>query len=242
MTIMSSSYNTTWSNTATFSTWYSVPPAQQYCGQVQPHGPHTWVNGSNMYANCAGLVANRTSFRQDVRMPDELTDELLADLSKRALLLLNTRLLLDLRNNMSDLDQAVDDLKAAVDGVAQRLLPKIQELEAALAEGDSDAADAVAAIRAEVDALNALGTDPTTPVDTEATPVDPPEIEVPADPDAGGTTDESTDASSPDTSDEAAPAEGDAPADSGDTADTSTDTSSEPPRDPETGQFVSSDG
>jgi len=43
----------------------------------------------------------------------------------------------------------------------------------------------VAAIRAEVDALNALGSDPSTPVDPDAPPVEPPPIEVPADPSEG---------------------------------------------------------
>jgi ABC-type transporter Mla subunit MlaD len=188
-------------------------------------------------------------------MPKQTVPIPLTELSARQLALYNTRLLLELRNLMSDLDQAVDDLKAAVDGVAQRLLPKIQDLEAALAAAqadDADVNDAVSQIRAEIDNLNALGQDPSTPVDTDATPVDPPEVEVPADPDAGGTTDESTDSSSPDTSDqseedpsatggdEAAPAEGDTPTDTGDTA--TTDSGDSPPRDPETGQFVSSDG
>jgi hypothetical protein len=96
---------------------------------------------------------------------------------------------------VTELDSAVDDLKNAVDGVAQRLLPKIADLEAALAAAQADDANAaeaaanaqaaVAAIRAEVDALNALGTDPSTPVDTETPPADPPPIEVPADPAAG---------------------------------------------------------
>lgn len=95
---------------------------------------------------------------------------------------------------MTDLSQSVDDLKGAVDGVAQRLLPEIAALEEALASAQADdanaasaAADATAAvanIRTEVDRLNALGTDPSTPVDTDTTPVEPPPVEVPADPDA----------------------------------------------------------
>ena len=99
-----------------------------------------------------------------------------------------------MEKKMSDLSASVDELRGAVDGVAQRLLPKIADLEAALAAAQSDDADAaaaaadaqaaVAAIRAEVDALNALGTDPSTPVDTETEPVEPPPIETPADPDA----------------------------------------------------------
>ena len=78
---------------------------------------------------------------------------------------------------MTDLSQSVDDLKNAVDGVAQRLLPEIAALEDALAAARADDADAatiaadaqaaVANIRTEVDRLNALGTDPSTPVDTE---------------------------------------------------------------------------
>ena len=97
-----------------------------------------------------------------------------------------------LENKMTDLSQSVDDLKGAVDGVAQRLLPEIAALEDALAAARADDADAaavaadaeaaVANIRTEVDRLNALGTDPSTPVDTETPPVDPPDVEVPADP------------------------------------------------------------
>ena len=99
-----------------------------------------------------------------------------------------------MEKKMSDLSASVDDLKSAVDGVAQRLLPEIAALEEALAAAQADDADAaqaqadaeaaVANIRTEVDRLNALGTDPSTPVDTETPPTDPPEVEVPADPDA----------------------------------------------------------
>src|SRR3954467_1467351 len=99
-----------------------------------------------------------------------------------------------LENKMSDLGTAVTDLQSAVDGVAQRLLPEIASLEAALAAAQADDADAAAAaadasaavanIRTEVDRLNALGSDPSTPVDTETPPAEPPAVEVPADPDA----------------------------------------------------------
>jgi len=95
---------------------------------------------------------------------------------------------------MTELGAAVTDLQSAVDGVAQRLLPEIANLEAALAAAQADDADAaqaaadaaaaVANIRTEVDRLNALGTDPSTPVDTETPPADPPPVEVPADPEA----------------------------------------------------------
>jgi peptidoglycan hydrolase CwlO-like protein len=99
-----------------------------------------------------------------------------------------------MEKKMTDLSQSVEDLKSAVDGVAQRLLPEIAALEEALAAAQADDADAAAAaadaqaavanIRTEVDRLNALGTDPSTPVDTETPPAEPPEVEVPADPDA----------------------------------------------------------
>jgi ABC-type transporter Mla subunit MlaD len=99
-----------------------------------------------------------------------------------------------MESKMTDLSASVDDLKNAVDGVAQRLLPEIAALEDALAAAQADdataasvAADAQAAvqnIRTEVDRLNALGTDPSTPVDTETPPAEPPPVEVPADPDA----------------------------------------------------------
>jgi hypothetical protein len=99
-----------------------------------------------------------------------------------------------LEKKMTELGAAVTDLQSAVDGVAQRLLPEIANLEAALAAAQADdataaaaAADAQAAItniRTEVDRLNALGTDPSTPVDTSTPPADPPPVEVPADPEA----------------------------------------------------------
>ena len=105
---------------------------------------------------------------------------------------------------MSELTEATTALKAAVDGVAQRLLPLVQDLEAAnaslsealtAAQADDAAAEAAmaeakaatAAVRTEVDRLNALGSDPATPVDPEPEePVEPPTVEVPADPDAEG--------------------------------------------------------
>lgn len=119
----------------------------------------------------------------------------LTELTSRQLLLyVVVPTLTSLEKKMSELGIAVTDLQGAVDGVAQRLLPKIADLEAALAAAQADDADAaaaaadanaaVAAIRAEVDALNALGSDPSTPVDTTTDPVDPPPIETPADPDA----------------------------------------------------------
>jgi len=99
-----------------------------------------------------------------------------------------------LEKKMTELSAAVTDLQSAVDGVAQRLLPEIAALEEALAAAQADDADAAAAaadataaianIRTEVDRLNALGTDPSTPVDTETPPAEPPVVEVPADPDA----------------------------------------------------------
>jgi chromosome segregation ATPase len=103
---------------------------------------------------------------------------------------------------MSDLTAAVDDLKGAVDGVAQRLLPQIQALESSLDEAQTqlsaaladdeqaaqvfaDAQAAAAAIRTEVGRLNALGAEPETPVDVDPTdPVDPPPVDVEPDPNA----------------------------------------------------------
>lgn len=118
----------------------------------------------------------------------------LSELSARQLLQYNTRLLIEMRDLMSELSQSVEDLQGAVDGVAQRLLPEIASLEEALAAAQADDADAAAIaadaqaavsnIRTEVDRLNALGSDPSTPVDTETPATDPPEVEVPADPDA----------------------------------------------------------
>lgn len=98
----------------------------------------------------------------------------------------------EVEETVAELGSSVEDLKAAVDGVAQRLLPKISALEDALTAAQADDATAAAAmeeanraaadIRTEVDRLNALGADPSTPVDTSAPPVEPPVVEVPADP------------------------------------------------------------
>jgi hypothetical protein len=91
----------------------------------------------------------------------------LSRLSPRQLLLYNTSLLQKVVAKMTELGGAVEDLQSAVDGVAQRLLPKIADLENALSAAQADDADAaaaaadaqaaVAAIRQEVDALNASG-------------------------------------------------------------------------------------
>jgi cysteinyl-tRNA synthetase len=119
----------------------------------------------------------------------------ISELSVRQLLLYNTQLLSEVRELMSDLSASVEDLKAAVDGVAQRLLPEIASLEEALAAAQADDADAaqaaadaeqaVANIRQEVDRLNALGSDPSTPVDTGGSEAEEiPDVEVPADPNA----------------------------------------------------------
>jgi hypothetical protein len=92
---------------------------------------------------------------------------------------------------MSDLTASVDALRGAVDGVAQRLLPRLVELEAALAAAQADDADAAAllaqaetaaaAIRTEVDRLNALGAEPATPVNEAAPNADTvPDVQVPA--------------------------------------------------------------
>jgi len=119
----------------------------------------------------------------------------LDQLSNNQLLLYIARQITQMRKDMTELSGAVGDLQAAVDGVAQRLLPEIAALETALAAAQADDADAAAAaadaaqavanIRSEVDRLNALGSDPETPVDVDpADPIEPPEPVVPADPDA----------------------------------------------------------
>lgn len=110
-----------------------------------------------------------------------------------------------LEDRVANLTEAVDQLRGAVDGVAQRMLPRLLEAESALAEtqallenalaDDEEAArlfesvtQAVFDIHTEVDRLNALGTDPSTPVDVDAEPTDPPDVEVPSNPneDSGG--------------------------------------------------------
>ena len=67
----------------------------------------------------------------------------------------------------------------------EEALAAAQADDADAAQAAADAEAAVANIRTEVDRLNALGTDPSTPVDTETPPAEPPEVEVPADPNAG---------------------------------------------------------
>lgn len=32
----------------------NLPYPSQWCGQSQPHGPHTWVRPDSMYASCGG--------------------------------------------------------------------------------------------------------------------------------------------------------------------------------------------
>jgi predicted component of type VI protein secretion system len=115
------------------------------------------------------------------RWPEGASDRIMAKLNR-------------LEEILSDLTESIDALKAAVDGVAQRMLPNVEALEAALAAtqaqlavalaDDAAAAEvladsnaATAAIRVEVDRLNALGTAPATPVDPDpADPVDPPVV------------------------------------------------------------------
>jgi hypothetical protein len=95
----------------------------------------------------------------------------------------------NMERHVAALTDSIDALKSAVDGVAQRLLPKLTALEEALAAAQADDADAAAlladaetaaaAIRVEVDRLNALGADPTTPVDESAPDADTvPDVQV----------------------------------------------------------------
>jgi phage shock protein A len=80
-------------------------------------------------------------------------------------------LLTRIETRMSELDDAVAALTQAVTDIANRILPRITDLENQLAAAQAgeagalaDAAENVTAIRADVDALNALATD--TPPDT----------------------------------------------------------------------------
>lgn len=118
---------------------------------------------------------------------EDATLEQLAVESVRLLHVLNTRFeLLEIR--MSALTETVTALQGAVDGVAQRLLPQLATLETQLADAladDAEAAAAVVAIRTEVDRLNALGGEPSTPVDTAAPDAATvPEVEVVSEPEA----------------------------------------------------------
>lgn len=125
--------------------------------------------------------------RISINLPPSKMDAVLKKLTK-------------LEEQMSGLTESVDALKGAVDGVAQRLLPQVEALEAALSatqdklakalEDDAEAASvladsnaATAAIRTEVDRLNALGAEPETPVETDPTdPVEPPVVDEPSTP------------------------------------------------------------
>lgn len=120
-----------------------------------------------------------------------------ADLTDRQLLLHVLQLQTDTNNRitsleatMAELSAAVAELQGAVDGVAQRLLPKVEQLEAALAAAQADDADAAALleeatqataeIRAQVEELNSLGADPSTPV--EPAPEEPGDGTIPEEP------------------------------------------------------------
>lgn len=91
--------------------------------------------------------------------------------------------------NMADLSKSVEDLQAAVDGVASRFAGQLAPLTEALAEAQAalDAAEiedeeqnqaladalskadnAASAIDEQVNELNSLGADPETPVEPEA--------------------------------------------------------------------------
>jgi TolA-binding protein len=88
------------------------------------------------------------------------------DATTRQLLAAIYRQGIRLEQRMSELSAEVDQL----DGVAQRLLPQLQALEAQRDSLSADAAAAVDNIRNEVDQLNAMGADPTTPVAGSETP------------------------------------------------------------------------
>lgn len=129
-----------------------------------------------------------------------------ADASPGQLLLAMYRTTLRLETRMSELTAAVSELEAAVDGVAQRLLPQIDALEAAnerlaaeLHQAGLDDAEAAAvleevvaataAIRAQADELNSLGA---------SNPEDPEDPEEPGDPgDPGDGTPEDVDPEDP---------------------------------------------
>ena len=111
------------------------------------------------------------------------------DASAKQLLLAVYENQLRLEKTVSELSAAVADLKNSVDGVAERLLPLINDLQAnnanlqerladALAD-DEEAARlfeevqaATAEIRGQVDELNSLGNSPETPVDPDQPHVD----------------------------------------------------------------------
>lgn len=126
-----------------------------------------------------------------VNIKDATLEQLAAE-SVRLMHTLHARLD-TLETRMSNLTENVQALKGAVDGVAQRLLPKVAALETALAAAQADdanaatvLAEAVAAavdIRTEVDRLNALGAAPSTPVDPAAPDAGTvPEVEVVSEP------------------------------------------------------------
>lgn len=85
---------------------------------------------------------------------------------------------------MAKATETLTAIQTAVDGVAQRLLPQLQNLKDALTAAQADDAEVSSALDAmmlEVDRLNALGADPASPVDPEAPNVDEvPEVQVPA--------------------------------------------------------------
>ena len=96
-----------------------------------------------------------------------------------------------LEKQMADLDKSVSDLEAAVDNINVRFAGELQTLQTALAEAHQALADeelddaakdqaleealaqadsAAQRIRSQVDELNSIGADPSTPVDEGAHP------------------------------------------------------------------------
>jgi methyl-accepting chemotaxis protein len=82
-----------------------------------------------------------------------------ADLTNRQLLRAILAGVNHLGDSMSALDDAVADLKVAVDNIAGRLQTKVDALEQQLADGATDVSENITEIRADIDALNAVGVD-----------------------------------------------------------------------------------
>jgi hypothetical protein len=122
------------------------------------------------------------------------------DLSERQLLLHVLSRINDLEVAMSSLTETVTELQGAIDGLAQRFAGKLAALETAqaaltqaLADDQTDEAeiarltaeiaDATTGLRTVLDQANALGAEPSTPVDETEPNVDiVPDVEVVSEP------------------------------------------------------------
>lgn len=104
------------------------------------------------------------------------------DATPKQLLVAIYQSMIRMEERMSALTDSVEALQSAIDGVAARLLPQLQALQAEKDALSAEAQGAVDSIQSGIDELNALGTDPSTPVDPGNAGNEAPAVETQADP------------------------------------------------------------